>query len=383
MKIYTTKISHAISDVKKEQWDAIAPDPFMTYGCLQTIEKTYIGSVRPTYHTVWDRDMLAGAAVCYIVEKDERLFTIDNYLFGRFEKYAANLGASFLPVFLCGSLSFEGGHISIDNNRDMNDRETILNLLLDAIEIEAKHHNLPICFSHITDDEYRLSRLLKNRNYNHTVIPPFYYLDIEWSSFDEYVESLKQISRSSKKRVKNEINRNKKEGVRIEIEKEPGKYQDRLYELINNNYHKHNDLQIYFSWEFVNELKRNIGNDSVFYVSWKDNMITGCSILLRKNDAGHVYLVGVDEELVKNDRTYFNLCYYRPIQDAISNGLKKMKFGMGEHKVKTRRGCKTGNSYIYYKASGKRFNFVLKPLFALFSSWYQRKNALILKKIGG
>ena len=69
MTAYTTKISHAISDAKKEQWDAIAPDPFMTYGWLQTVEKTYVGNVRPTYHTVWDKDMLVGAAICYILEK--------------------------------------------------------------------------------------------------------------------------------------------------------------------------------------------------------------------------------------------------------------------------------------------------------------------------
>ena len=377
MTAYTTKISHAISDAKKEQWDAIAPDPFMTYGWLQTVEKTYIGSVRPSYHTVWDKDMLVGAAICYIVEKDKRLYTIDNFLFGRFEKYTKKLGISFLPVFLCGSLSFEGGHIMIDYNRDMNDRETIMNLLLDTIEIEAKRHNLPICFTHVTDDECRLTKLLKNRNYHHTVLPPFYYLDIDWPSFDGYLNSFKQINKNRRRRRKiiNEINKNKKQNVIIDILREQDKYSDRLYELINDNYYKHNNLPFYFKRNYISELQKNLGKDCLIYVSCKNNIITGCCVLLRKNGIGHLYLAGIDWEQSKNDKTYFNLCYYHPIRDAISNRMKKLIFGMGLHEAKTKRGCMTGNLYVFYKAHWKIFNLVTKIGFALISKWYIKKRS--------
>jgi predicted N-acyltransferase len=347
----------------------------MTHGWLRTVEQTYVGSVLPSYHMVWEDDTLTGAAICYIVQNDTRLFSIDNYLLGRFTSYANKLGISFLPVFLCGSLAFAGGHIMIDSYRKTNDREKIANRLLDTIETEAKRHNLPICFSHVTDDEDQLARNLRNRGYNHANIPPIYYLDIEWPSFDGYLNNLKRVNKKRRSTAIHEINRNRKENVRIDILNDADKFNDRLYELINSNYYKHNNLPIYFKRNYISKLHKNLGDDCLIYVAWKNNMITGCCTLLRKNGIGHVFLMGLDRELSKKDKTYFNLCYYHPIRDAIADGLTMLKFGMGLHNIKTRRGCTTGNQSIYYKTHRKLSRLAIKIGFPLISKWYDKKRA--------
>lgn len=347
----------------------------MTFGWLRTVEQTYIGSVLPSYHMVWDGETLTGAAICYFLQYDKRLFNIDNYLLGRFASYAKKLKISLLPAFLCGSLAFEGGHIMVDGYRDMDDREEITNLLLDMIEAEAKHHNLPICFSHVTDDENQLARKLKARAYNHTKIPPVYSLDIEWPSFDGYLNDLKRASTKRRSTVIHEINRNRKENVRIDILTDADKYNDRLYELINGNYYKHNNLPIYFKRNYLRELQKNLGSDCLIYVARKYNMITGCCTLLRKNGIGHVFLMGLDRELSQKDKTYFNLCYYHPIRDAIADGVTKLKFGMGLHHIKTKRGCTTGNQLLYYKTQRKLHRLAIKTGFPLISRWYDKKRA--------
>jgi len=95
-----------------------------------------------------------------------------------------------------------------------------------------------------------------------------------------------------------------------------------------------------FQRTFLKELNKNLGEDVVIYVSFKDDIITGARILL-KNKTGYVSMVGVDHEALGNDYTYFNICFYKPITDAIANKMTKLYFGREMYESKARRGCRT------------------------------------------
>ena len=190
-------------------------------------------------------------AITYIVEKDERVSDIDGQLLGRIGKYASWLKFSFLPVLICGTVASFGQHLLADPALDSKEKNYIMNMLLDAIIGHAGKQGLSICFTYLGDDDRRIMDLLKEKGFSHAYVNPYSYLDIEWSSFDEYVKSLKQASKNIKKSIIREIRKNKKTGVRIEIEKEPGQYQDRLFELINNNHIKYNYTPFYLKKEFI------------------------------------------------------------------------------------------------------------------------------------
>jgi predicted N-acyltransferase len=177
--------------------------------------------------------------------------------------------------------------------------------------------------------------------------------------------------------VLHEINKNQKKGVRIDIEKEPRKYKDRLFELINIHYLKHNGEPFYLNNEFINKTQEYMGHDCKFYISWKNGKITGTSFSIAANGIQNNYIAAVDRKLAEDDLTFFNIAFHKPLMDAISNGIKRVDHGLGMAEMKIRRGCKTGNQFLCYKASNNIFNLTVKPWFLFLSMWYQRKNAKI------
>ena len=103
----------------------------------------------------------------------------------------------------------------------------------------------------VMDHEDRLIRLLRKAGYIETLGYPTNYLDIEWSSFEGYLNYLKKISKNIVKNIKLEMNRNKKSGVTYSVLSHPLEYEDRMWELINNNYVQHNEKSFPFTKEYL------------------------------------------------------------------------------------------------------------------------------------
>ena len=356
LKLYTVGLINTVSGLDKDQWDEMGDSPLSSYGWLKTVEKTHKHNIEQKYILVNLGQRLVGGAVYYISKKrNNRVSFVTSELLGRLNKFTVKLGISFLPAIICGS---RGEHLLVDKKCDSREREAITNTILDTLMNEARKKKLPICFPYLDDNERSLMMLLKKRGFNHTPVTPYMYIDIRWSTFEDYVKDIGKISKNMKKSLLNEIKRNKKMGVRIEIETEPRKHEDRLYELINKHYLKHTGSPFHFKKEFIHKVQENSGQQCRFYISWKNGVITGTSFSLIKNDVEYSYLTAVERKLAGNDMTFFN---------------------MGFH-MKARRGCKAGNLYFYYKASEKITNIAIKPWFIFLSKWYQRKNAISYDK---
>lgn len=372
--MHTIEIVHSIEQVAKNNWDAMAGDNVLAgYGWLKTAEETFIGNIDLKYLLVKDDDKLIAAAVCYVFNKTDLVENLDDLMFGRLKKYASILGLSFMPGFVCCPLSCLGKHFLFKTDTDANIKRTIMNALLDAIEAFASSHGLSPSFIHVMDDERDLMQLLDRRGYNKSVHIPLTYLDIEWDSFGEYRTSLKKVSRNTVKSIRREMNKNKNEGVSIEMLENPEAHHDCLYALLNNAYYKHNRKPFMYDRSFFGKLKETLGENALFYISRKGGAITGVCILLRTDEVGYIPMIGVNHEKAGNDFTYFNISFYRPITDAISNKLKRLYFGRGMYELKARRGCRTKNLYLYHKSFNSLKHLAVKPWFAILSAWNRHK----------
>ncbi len=374
-------IVNTIKELEKDEWDATIDDNiFASYGWLKTVEETFIGDINPKYIIVLDSSKLIGASVCYLINKTDKSVNLDNLLLGRLKKFTSKLGISFLPTFLCSPMRCYGKHLLIAKEVDSKYKEIIADELFTAIEKEASCHGLSVCFYNVMDDEAELIQLLNKRGYIRTLGLPLNYLDIEWSSFSEYVNHLKGISRKMKNNVRTQINRNRKEGVVIERLENPANYEDRLYELVNSNYYKHSRTQFPFKREFFRKLKENLGEDTVIYVSFKKDRLTGVKVMLKRNKVSYMQLIGIDHEMSGNDFTYFNMCFYRPIMDAISDETKRIYGGLGMYEIKAKRGFRTSDLYIYYKSFNKIKHIGIGPWFIFLSMLYRNKLPRIVRK---
>jgi len=370
--MFEVEIVNSIMDVPNQEWDALNIDDnvFIGYGWLKTTEETFIGDMNPRYILVKNSNELVGAAACYILNKVRLVEDLDRLLFERFEHYAATLGISFMPGFVCCPIFGYGSHLLIKGGADWRERKAIITALLDAIEGVASIHRLSPSFIHITDDECELQQLLERRRYSRAVYMPMNYIDIAWKSFEEYRAHLKKASKNIDKVIRNEMNRNRKEGVTIRVLEDLGTYEGRLYKLLNDHCYRHTHMPLMFKRGFLGKLKEALGEDAVFYVSFKEGVITGVCILLKRNKTGYLAMVGIDHKMAGNDFTYFNIAYYRPIMDAILNQTDRLYYGRGFYRLKAKRGCVTKKIYMYYKSFNGFRNIAVRLWFAFISSWY-------------
>jgi len=371
--MYQMNILDSITRLPKDEWDEIAGDNiYASYGWLKTVEDTFIGRVKPNYFVVHNNNQIVGSAICYLYKRSDNVLNLDHTMLGRFKQYASKLNISFLPALICNPLESYGDHFLIHKSVDQKQRSIIDNILIDGLENKAFSHKIPLVFVNVMDHEYELNYLLKARGYNKTFDYNVAYLDIEWSSFGAYLDHLKRISKKTAKSVRNEVNRNRNKGVLIKEIVDPSKYESRFYDLLSQNYRKYNLMPFPFKQNFFKDIKSNLGSESMIYVSFKKDELTGVCIAFKRRKVGYILAVSVDHEMAGNDFTYFNLGYYRHIIDAMSNRLKRLYFGPTQNLTKERRGCKFANAYVYYRSNGTMKNFALRPWFALHSLWNQK-----------
>ena len=346
---------------------------FTSYGWLKTAEATYRGDIRPKYVVVKEADNFKAAAVCYVFGKSRIVEDLDELVFGRLKPVAARLGISAMPAFVCWPLLGYGEHLMVAKSVDSGEKTTVMRLLLECMENEASKHNLPVAFVNVMDGESALIGMLHRRGYNKSVHIPLTYIDVGWSSFDEYLTYLGNLSNNSRKTVRREINRNRRRGTVVERLRDCDECEERLYQLLDMNSYKHNARPFSFSKSFFREIRRNLGDDVVFYVSWKKGVLTGVSVVFKRNKMIHLPMIGVDHDETGDDYTFFYLGFYKPMMDAVLDGTKRFYAGRGLYKTKARRGFQTANLYIYYRASTRTMNMAIKPWLVLLSEWNRFK----------
>jgi len=367
-------IIDSIRKVHKGQWNELAEDNFFaSHGWLLTVEESILKELLPIYFLYQREGRILGAAVCYLIPKNLKMIFPDDLLFGRANKIFSLLGISFMPVMVCYPLFAYGKHFFLNRDLDLFKKKRIAKDLFDSIEQEAKQKNLSLSFPRVLPQEKILIKQLCQRGYFRTLDLPQTYMDIYWDSFDGYKKHIRKRSLRMKKNIVQEINKNRKSGVTIDRVKNLNSQERRLYKLLNENSLKYNKLPMPFHENFLSRLKKNIGDDLIIYKATKKGRISGVLVMLKYRDTVYLPFSGIDHSLALNDFTYFNICFYRPIADAINNNIKTIYYGAGPYYPKLRRGCKIQKAYFFHKPCYPASKMAVKLWFCLHQYWYHKK----------
>jgi len=360
----------SIKDVERTEWDRLAHDVYMSHGWLQTMEESFVSPVDHRYFLVLADGVLIGAAVCQIQYPTSGVFTLDDVFFGRLKGLTARLGLSFLPSLVCGPLRGYGQHFTLQDDFSFQDRQVVASILFEALEREAAMLRLSISFNNVMAEERELVHLLEERGFLKTINFPLNYLDIQWKNSDEYLNFL------AKRKLTREVNKNRREGVKITQLETVGSCESRLYELLNDNYLKYNGKPLLVRNEFISLCKKFLGSEAIIYMAEKEGAIVGTTIMFHREGIAYVTDVGVDHETAGNDFTYFNLTYYKPCFDAIAMQLKRLHYGTMMYPMKAKRGCSTMETYLYHKSRFRVLQVAAGPLFAIhrrFKTWFIKR----------
>jgi predicted N-acyltransferase len=374
--MFESKIYNSIMQVEKKSWDSLCTDNvFMCYNWLKTFEESTRLPLQPNYILIFNEERLFAVSVCY-VEKQNGLSSINSALLGRLKNFSFAKNFSFIPAVICGPPNGYGSHFVISKETNSNQYPLIQDMIVDSVEDIAIRNNASVFFRNVMGYEKDLISLLTRRKYYKTVNLPLNYIDIKWSSFNEYRISLSEKHPSMKKSIPRQINKNRKSGVIIKKLTSIDGQQQRLFELIEMNHLKYKN-PITLKPDFLERVNENFGNDAAIYIAVKEDKIIGINVELKKDKEAFIANVGIDHNRAQNDLTYFNLMFYEPIKDAIAEGLKRIYYGNSLYKTKSRRGCNIDDTYIFFLSSMSKRKFVLRTWFAFHRFWMKRKFSYI------
>jgi predicted N-acyltransferase len=256
-------------------------------------------------------------------------------------------------------------------------KELVLRLLSNKIdEICRKHRFLFSSFLFVSEFDGPLMESLQNVGYLRSSGTTTLYLDVQWSSFDDYLKSLKRKTRQN---IRREIRKCAENGVTIE-ERDLRGLSMKLSKLFSALYSKYSKTsKCIFDSSFFNTLGKHARNNAKVFVAEKNDEVVGFSLSLRQGDVLDVFIVGFDYEAQTNtDFTYFNVCYYAPIRWAIDEGIKKIYYRFKAEKVKLDRGCKPERTCSFVKCHnavlGSLINIAAKnPVYSYLKLRFLRK----------
>jgi predicted N-acyltransferase len=353
--VIDTKVLKTIDSIGREALDSLVNDGFFTYGWFKTLETSKLFNLNPFYVTAYDKGNLVAFAPCFH-DVDDQYFRYGQNVIPYMKKVlnvCNRLHIGRDHVLLCYSPSCYRTKIFVGNG--LNEGLLLKNLSEEIDAICKQEKILFSSFLFVSEFDQLLVTQLENLGYHKFFWQPTLYLDVRWRNFEDYLKSLDHNVRN---RIRREIRSCKENGVTIEELTEFKHLSKVLSDLSSNNLTKHNkrETRVYEPSFFENLSDYAKGNAKV-YVAKKNGAIVGFSLCLKKCGTLDVFHAGFNYVLQeKFDFTYFNLCYYSPINWAIQEGIQKIYYRVKAERVKIRRGCKPEKIYSFVKCHNNIIN---------------------------
>jgi predicted N-acyltransferase len=227
-----------------------------------------------------------------------------------------------------------------------SEKKHILNLLAEKIDAFCKKERILFSsFLFVSEFDELLTGNLQNFGYLKSPGLTNFYLDVRWSSFNDYLES---FNCKLRKNIRREIRKCAENSVAIE-ELEFVDLPAYVSELTSNLNLKYTNKVTSYS-SLLSKLSEHAKDKTKVFIAKKNNEVVGFSLNLRQGDILDTCFTGFKYDILTNtDFIYFNVCYYAPIRWAIEEGIKKIYYRDRGEKVKLHRGCKPENTYSFLK----------------------------------
>ena len=373
----------SISQVDPAEWTQLAGENILAnYGLLRLIEETRVSPHPSRYFLARDSKGLAGAVICHVEDRKNAdgavllgAHRLDRMLFGKLADPARHLHMVSFPCLMCGTQISTAEPILIRKGADAAERKRITRALVDAIESAARREGWAVCFRQVKREGSIIAEVLAERGYLRGFELPTACLELgeEWKSFADYRKHLKESHPSTSDTISKEVKRGKKAGLVMEQIDKPEEVSASLHRLLEEHNIRHNQKPFSVRKEFFDRLKASMGERAVIYTAKIGEQLVGVQVKFQSGEDVIAWMIGIDQEAARTAATYFNLSYNRLIEDAITDGYRRIYYGPLLWEVKARRGCKAVEADFYLRARNGLQKAILRPLLEMRS---KRNDAL-------
>ena len=326
-------VENSIENIGKKNWnncanhEALSYNPFVSYEFLNALEKSNSVNGDSGWYTSFfvakDKDdKIIGCTPAYLKNNSSGEYVFD---YSWAEAYQ-RVGRSYYPKLQI-SIPFTPVSTPKLLTKDQNDIDTKV-FMLQAIEDFCSEH--AISSAHLTFLNEKELNTLQNKKWLIRTDQQFHWFNDNYNDFNDFLSDLSSRKRKNIKKERDEANKN---GLVIETlnHKEIQEFHwDEFYKFyIDTSMRKWG--QPYLNRDFFSLIGQTL-SESILLIMVKNN---------NKYIAGALNFIGGDTIYGRNwgciedhKNLHFEVCYYRAIDFAINNNLKKVEAGaQGAHKI--------------------------------------------------
>ena len=326
-------VENSIENIGKKNWnncanhEASSYNPFVSYEFLNALEKSNSVNGDSGWYTSFfvakDKDdKIIGCTPAYLKNNSSGEYVFD---YSWAEAYQ-RVGRSYYPKLQI-SIPFTPVSTPKLLTKDQNDIDTKV-FMLQAIEDFCSEH--AISSAHLTFLNEKELNTLQNKKWLIRTDQQFHWFNDNYNDFNDFLSNLSSRKRKNIKKERDEANKN---GLVIEMlnHKEIQEFHwDEFYKFyIDTSMRKWG--QPYLNRDFFSLIGQTL-SENILLIMVKNN---------NKYIAGALNFIGGDTIYGRNwgciedhKNLHFEVCYYRAIDFAINNKLKKVEAGaQGAHKI--------------------------------------------------
>ena len=336
-------VENSIENIGKKNWNncanhvALSYNPFVSYEFLNALEKSNSVNGDSGWYTSFfvakDKDdKIIGCTPAYLKNNSSGEYVFD---YSWAEAYQ-RVGRSYYPKLQI-SIPFTPVSTPKLLTKDQNDIDTKV-FMLQAIEDFCSEH--AISSAHLTFLNEKELNTLQNKKWLIRTDQQFHWFNDNYNDFNDFLSDLSSRKRKNIKKERDGANKN---GLVIEAlnHKEIQEFHwDEFYKFyIDTSMRKWG--QPYLNRDFFSLIGQTL-SENILLIMVKNN---------NKYIAGALNFIGGDTIYGRNwgciedhKNLHFEVCYYRAIDFAINNKLKKVEAGaQGAHKIS--RGYQPSKTY--------------------------------------
>ena len=326
-------VENSIENIGKKNWnncanhEALSYNPFVSYEFLNALEKSNSVNGDSGWYTSFfvakdNDDKIIGCTPAYLKNNSSGEYVFD---YSWAEAYQ-RVGRSYYPKLQI-SIPFTPVSTPKLLTKDQHDIDTKV-FMLQAIEDFCSEH--AISSAHLTFLNEKELNTLQNKKWLIRTDQQFHWFNDNYNDFNDFLSDLSSRKRKNIKKERDEANKN---GLVIETlnHKEIQEFHwDEFYKFyIDTSMRKWG--QPYLNRDFFSLIGQTL-SENILLIMVKNN---------NKYIAGALNFIGGDTIYGRNwgciedhKNLHFEVCYYRAIDFAINNKLKKVEAGaQGAHKI--------------------------------------------------
>jgi predicted N-acyltransferase len=300
-----TEIFESIDQIDSSEWNQLVRDrSFAGWHSLRVAEAV-ISKHQARYITLRHHGTLQAAAVCSIQDR----------FHSRFLQWSMGWIPRHFPYLRCDLPIYPGSGLFFSNEEQLD--VVFPKLLMGMMSILRQERALFHSFDHLLPID-PIWIFLQNHNYHRFDHLSEAYLDIGWTSFEDYLKDLTQKENETFAHTQEQL---KHRGITIEITDPLCEDVNALQQLVIHLSYREQKPYIYANDLFI-RASTMMGKDFKLIIARQSGRAIGCIALLHDTNEWIVRWPGLDLECESNAEVYYGLLAECIRQAIIANGQR-------------------------------------------------------------